>query len=400
MEVWDDGFWQEQFSASAQNMGSSFTRELFKLAARPGVISLAAGSPSSELLPIEALQKATDKVLLEHGRIALQYTNTEGMATLREWVAAQFSGAALENVQITSGSQQAINLVAKTLVNPGDKIILESPTYLGAIQSFRAYRPEFLSVPVDQDGLCVDELEPLLKQKPKFIYVLPNFQNPSGSLMSLERRQKLVELCRAYRVPIFEDDAYHYLSFSGEVPPTLYDLDAQLGGGNVVYTSTFSKTIAPALRVAWLVGPKALIAKICQMKQGSDSHTSLFNQMLVYELAPQIQNQFVPQIQQKYTAQCSAMLEGLQKYLPQIRYNAPQGGMFVWAKLPEGLDSLQLLDEALHRQQVAFVPGTAFYPDNSGHDAIRLSFSLGSPERLHEGLKRLAKAIEAMSVMG
>lgn len=379
-------------------MSSSFTRELFKIAARPEVISLAGGSPSPDLLPVEYIRQAADKVLQQQGRRALQYSITEGLPEMREWIASRFA-AQPENVQVTSGSQQALDLVAKTLIDPGDKILIESPTYLGAIQAFNAYQPQYLNVSVDGEGTCVDELEPLLKQKPKFFYVLTNFHNPVGSTLTLERRKKLVELCRQYQVPILEDDAYHYLSFDGEVPPTLYELDAQLGGGNVFYTSTFSKTVAPGLRVAWIVGPKVAVSKICQMKQGTDSHTSALSQLTVVEVAPYIETVFVPQIRPKYKLHSEAMLSGLKKHLPQTQYTIPKGGMFYWVKLPAGLDSFKLLEAAI-AQNVAFVPGAPFYANGQGHDALRLSFSSSNPERIHEGLERIAKAVESLTVVG
>lgn len=397
MELHDDAFWQGQFSRPAQRMGSAMTRELWKVAGRPGIISLAGGTPSPDLLPVELLRQVSDKVLREQGQRALQYSLTEGLPELREWIASRFAGATADNVQITTGSQQALGLVAQTLLNPGDKVIVESPSYLGAFQAFNVSMPEYLAAPMDGDGLLVDELEPLLAQRPKFIYVLPNFQNPSGATLSLERRQKLVEMARAYRVPILEDDAYHYLSFDGITLPTLYELDHRLGGGNVIHTSTFSKTVAPGLRVAWVVGPKVAVGKICQMKQGSDSMTPTFSQLLVREVAPLIEEEFVPKIRAKYKLHCEVMLEALRQNLPQAKYSVPKGGMFFWLELPRGINTLELLDAAI-AQGTVFVPGSTFYPDGSGHHTLRLSFSNASPDNIRLGVERLGKAVESMAV--
>jgi 2-aminoadipate transaminase len=399
MELHNDAFWLEQFSLPAQRMGSALTRELWKVAGRPGVISLAGGTPSPDLLPVDLLRQASDKVLREQGQRALQYSLTEGLPELREWIAGKFVGATTDNVQITTGSQQALGLIGQTFINPGDKVIVESPTYLGALQAFNAYMPHYLAAPLDSDGLVVDQLEPLLQQNPKFIYVLPNFQNPSGATLSLERRKKLVELARQYRVPILEDDAYHFLSFEGVTLPSLYEIDHALGGGNVIHTSTFSKTVAPGLRVAWVVGPKIALGKICQMKQGNDSMTPTFSQLLVLEVAPLIESTFVPQIRAKYKQHCEVMLESLRQHLPQAKYTIPKGGMFFWLEMPKGLNTLELLKTAVEHQ-VVFVPGATFYPDGSGHHALRLSFSNASPENIQLGVERLSKAVESMAVSG
>lgn len=396
MELHNDAFWQGHFAKPAQNMGSALTRELWKIASRPDVISLAGGTPSPDLLPVEILREVSDKVLREQGQRALQYSVTEGLLELREWIAAKFVGATADHVQITSGSQQALDLIARTFINPGDKILIESPTYLGAIHAFNAYLPQYLTAPVDSDGLVVDGLEPLLQQKPKFLYVLPNFQNPSGASLSLERRKKLVELCRRYGVPILEDDAYHYLSFSGETLPTLYELDHALGGGNVIFTSTFSKTVAPGLRVAWIVGPKSVVGKVCQMKQGNDSMTPTLSQLMVYEVAPLIESTFVPQIRLKYQQHCEVMLESLRQHLPDAHYTIPKGGMFFWLEMPKGLNTLELLKVAVEHK-VVFVPGQTFYADHSGTNTLRLSFSNASPDKIQLGVERLAVAVEAMS---
>ena len=278
--------WSERFAQRTQRMTSSVIRELLKLTEQPEVISFAGGLPAPEVFPVAEIERATETVLREQGRTALQYAATEGYLPLRELLVRQMARYGIKvtpaNVLITSGSQQGLDLIGKLFVNPGDRILTESPTYLGALQAWSAYQADYLTVPVDDDGLDVDRLEAQLRGGPKFLYVLPNFQNPSGVTLSLERRRRLVELANHYGAPIVEDDPYGQLRYEGEHLPPIVQIDAEFHDcangeceftGDVLYLSTLSKTLAPGLRIAWVVAPESVISRLVQMKQGADLHT-------------------------------------------------------------------------------------------------------------------------------
>lgn len=388
-----------RFAVRTRRIQASTIREILKLTTQPGFISFAGGLPAADLFPIERIAEATAQILHEHGAQALQYSTTEGYLPLREWIAGRMPGATPDNVQIVSGSQQGLDLLSKVLIDPGSRVLVEAPTYLGALSAFNPYEPEYLSVSMDDEGLELDALEAALKARPvKFMYVLPTFQNPSGRLMGLERRRAIVKLARKYQTPILEDDAYAELYFDGRPLPTLYALDQELGGGNVVYFSTASKTLAPGLRVAWVVGPQPVIQKITFAKQGADLHSPTLNQMLVYQLVqdePWYQAQ-IGRIRQTYQTRCNWMLLALQKYMPEdVGWIVPKGGMFFWLTAPAGLDSLELLKEAVE-EKTAFVPGQPFFADGSGKNTLRLSYSSASHEQIEEGLKRLGRAVHRM----
>ncbi|MBO1437637.1 PLP-dependent aminotransferase family protein [Meiothermus sp. CFH 77666] len=394
-----ESYYQSRFAARTQRIQASTIREILKLTTQPGFISFAGGLPAADLFPIQRIGEATQKVLAEHADKALQYSTTEGYLPLREWIAGRMPGASAENVQIVSGSQQGLDLIGKVFIDPGSKILVEAPTYLGALSAFNPYEPLYISVGMDEEGLRLEELEAALEaHRFKFMYVLPTFQNPSGRLMGLERRKAIVALARKYQTPILEDDAYAELYFSGQPLPTLYALDQELGGGNVIYLSTTSKTLAPGLRVAWVVGPKPVIQKIVYAKQGADLHSPTLNQMLVYELVQDgawFQAQ-ISKIRQTYQTRRTWMLEALQKYMPEdIGWIVPQGGMFFWLTAPQGLDSLELLKQAVE-EKMAFVPGQPFYADGSGQNTLRLSYSSATHEQIDEGIKRLGRAVHKM----
>lgn len=380
-------------------MQASTIREMLKLTTQPGFVSFAGGLPAAELFPLERIGQATQHILQEHGAQAFQYSTTEGYLPLREWIASRMPGVTPDQVQIVSGSQQGLDLVGRVLLDPGSRVLVEAPTYLGALSAFNPYEPEYVSVSMDDEGLELEALEAALKAHPvRFMYVLPTFQNPSGRLMRLERRKALVELARKYRTPIVEDDAYAELYFDGRPLPTLFALDQEQGGGNVVYLSTTSKTLAPGLRVAWVVGPKPVIQKITFAKQGADLHSPTLNQMLVYELVKDREwyQAQLERIRQTYQTRCSWMLLALQKYMPgEMGWIVPEGGMFFWLTGPARLDSLELLKEALE-ERVAFVPGQPFFADGSGKNTLRLSYSSASREQIEEGIKRLGRAVHRM----
>lgn len=398
--------WTDRYAQRTQRMQSSVVRELLKLTEQPDVISFAGGLPAPDVFPVKEFQEACQKVLAEHGPQALQYSTTEGYRPLREMIARHTARYGIvvsaENILITSGSQQALDLIGKVFINPGDRILVEKPTYLGALQAWNTYQAEYITVPLDDDGMQTEGLEEALRIGPKFLYVLPNFHNPAGVTLSLERRKKLIELADHYGVPIIEDDPYGQLRYEGDHLPALFVIDNEVQGhngvpysGNVIYLSTFSKTLAPGLRLGWVIAPVEVIKKLVQAKQGSDLHTSTFTQMVAYEVARGgFLDRHVRFIRQVYRERRDAMLHALERYFPEgIRWTHPQGGLFLWVILPEDLDASEILKEAI-KEKVAFVPGAAFYADGSGRNTMRLNFSYMTPDKIEEGIKRLARVLE------
>ncbi|HLF27784.1 MAG TPA: PLP-dependent aminotransferase family protein [Anaerolineae bacterium] len=402
--------WNHRYAQRTQRMTSSTIRELLKLTAQPDIISFGGGLPAPELFPIDAFKAAAHTVLTEMGPQALQYSTTEGYPPLREMIVRHMarSGIAMDidNVLITTGSQQALDLIGKVLINPGDKILTEDPTYLGAIQAFTMYGADYVTVPIDEDGLQTGKLEEALRAGPKFMYVLPNFQNPAGVTLSLERRLELLALADRYGIPIIEDDPYGQLRFEGEHLKPLVVLDAEVldcetngkYSGNVIYLSTFSKTLAPGLRLGWVVAPKGVIGRIVQAKQGADLHSSTFDQMIAYEVARGgFIDRHVRHIREVYHRRRDVMLAALERAFPDpargVHWTHPKGGLFLWMIVPESIDTSELLKEAV-KEKVAFVPGTAFYALGGGHNTMRLNFSNAADEMIEEGIARLGRVIE------
>ncbi|MCA9962187.1 MAG: PLP-dependent aminotransferase family protein [Anaerolineales bacterium] len=400
--------WNQRYAQRTERMGSSAIRELLKLTQREGLISFAGGLPAPELFPVEQFDAASRRVLAEHGSQALQYSTTEGYLPLRQYIVDKMASygieADVENVLITSGSQQALDIIGKILINPGDKILTEKPTYLGALQAWRAYQADFVTVPTDDEGLCLDHLEEVLCAGPKFMYILPNFQNPGGFTLSRKRREALIDIADHYGCPIIEDDPYGELRFEGEHIPPLVVMDAQkLNGnshsfkrGNVIYLSTFSKTLAPGLRLAWIVAPRDVIQKCVMAKQGMDLHTSSINQMVAYEVAKDgFLKEHVRLIRRVYRERRDIMLAAMAEHFPAgTSWTHPEGGLFLWVRLPEGMDAGLLL-EAATAQNVAFVPGVAFHPDGDGRNTMRLNFSNAQPEMIQLGIQRLGQVLTA-----
>jgi 2-aminoadipate transaminase len=401
--------WLHRFAQRTQRVKSSAIRELLKLTQKPEVISFAGGLPAPEVFPTPQFQEACQKVLQDHGPEALQYGATEGYEPLREMIAANTVRYGImakpENVLITSGSQQALDLIGKLLINRGDRILVEAPTYLGALQAFNVYGAEYVSVPIDHDGLCTDQLEEALRAGPKFMYVLPNFQNPGGVTLSEGRRHQLLLLADKYGCPIIEDDPYGQLRYEGSHLPPLVVVDREnlrrddgYTLGNVIYLSTFSKTLAPGLRLAWIVAPVEVITKLVQLKQGADLHTATFNQMVAYEVARNgFLGQHVKLIRQVYRERRDAMLAALDEFFPrEVTWTRPQGGLFLWVTLPEGMDSHQLFQAAI-AQNVAFVPGDSFFvtDDAESRRHFRLNFSYSKPDAIREGIRRLSIAVRS-----
>jgi 2-aminoadipate transaminase len=347
-------------------------------------------------------------VLNDCGTQALQYSTTEGYRPLREMIARHTARYNIEvtadNILITSGSQQALDFIGRLVLNRGDYIVVESPTYLGALQAWNAYGAQYIPVRADEHGMIVDELEAALRIGPKFIYILPNFQNPSGYTLSLERRQKLVELADKYGVPIVEDDPYGQLRYEGEHIPSVVSLDSEYRGpngghysGNVIYLSTFSKLLAPGLRLAWVIAPPEVIRKLVMTKQAADLHTSSFNQYVAYEVAKGgFLDEHVKVIRSVYKERRDVMFEMMEEVFPTgVTWSRPQGGMFLWGILPQGMDAADVLKRALEKK-VAFVPGGAFHPCGGGENTMRINFSYSSPDVIREGVLRMGTTLKEL----
>ena len=386
----------------AEKMNPSVIREILKVTEKPGIISFAGGLPSPKTFPIEAFANACAEVLKTDGRAALQYAASEGYAPLREWVAqeltSQSTAAGLPwpvdpaQVLITTGSQQALDLIAKILIDTGSKVLVETPTYLGALQAFTPMEPRFVGVASDAEGIDVADLTAHAAGA-RFLYVLPNFQNPTGNSMSEARRAELSAAAARLGLPIVEDNPYGDLWFEQAPPPPL----AARNPEGCLYMGSFSKTLAPGLRLGFLVAPKALYPKLLQAKQAADLHSPSFNQRIVFEV---LKNNFldrhVPTIRALYKAQCHAMLDALNTHLAGtgIEWNAPDGGMFLWLRLPAGMNASALLPEAVDHN-VAYVPGAAFYSGEAPTHTLRLSFVTASAEQIRIGVAALAGVLKA-----
>ncbi|WP_371378138.1 PLP-dependent aminotransferase family protein [Sporomusa aerivorans] len=379
-------------------MTTSAVREILKVTERPEIISLAGGLPAPELFPVEEMKNVTIEVLEEAGGQALQYSTTEGFTPLRRQIAARMNRKfktdfACENILITSGSQQALDFSGKLFLNEGDVVLCESPTYLTAISAFRVYKPTFVEVPTDDEGMIPDELEKVLASTAnvKFIYVIPDFQNPTGRTWTWQRRRQFVEIINKYEIPVLEDNPYGELRFEGEILPSIKSLDTR---GLVIALGTFSKTFCPGLRIGWIAADIKFIEKYIMIKQCADLHTSSMSQrqiskyMELYDFEQHIQ-----QIIAVYRQRRDAMLDAMEQHFPSdIQYTRPQGGLFTWVELPPSINAIQLLTISL-RHKVAFVPGESFFPNRHVPNTLRLNYSNMPEERIYEGIKRLAAAI-------
>jgi 2-aminoadipate transaminase len=400
--------WSRRFAHRTRTMKSSAIRDLLKLTQNPEIISFAGGLPANELFPVEQFKNACRHVLDTNSYTALQYGATEGYLPLREMIARNLQRygieASADNVLITSGSQQALDLVAKLLINEGDCVLVEAPTYLGALQAFNVFGAEYVSIPIDHDGIRTELMPEAFQCGPTFMYLLPNFQNPGGVTMSLERRKEIVRLSNDHGIPIIEDDPYGQLRYNGDHVPPLFVLDREnvrdddhYRFGNVIYLSTFSKLLAPGLRLGWIVAPPDVIAKLVQIKQGADLHTSTFTQLVAYEVAKDgFLDEHVKVIRKVYTERRDVMLDSLERYFPgEASWTRPDGGLFLWATLPEGMNCLELFRAAVENK-VAFVPGPSFYTgENEGLRNLRLNFSSNDPKRITEGIRRLGETLKS-----
>jgi len=388
--------WQACFAERTERMHASDIREILKVTTMPEVISLAGGLPAPEVFPVSEFREAFDRVLRDQGPVALQYSASEGYRPLREFLAERLrrfgTRCAADNILITNGSQQALDLIGKIFLNPGDKVLIEKPSYLGAIQAFDSYQATYVIVPMDEDGMLTDGLDEILgREDVKLIYALPNFQNPSGRTMALKRREQLMQAAARHNVPLVEDDPYGELRYEGRDLPSLQSMDTT---NLVIGLGTFSKILAPGLRLAWMVLPEPVYDMFVLSKQPADLHTSTVAQMAIWEVCKNgFVDQHVEKIKALYHERRDAMLDALEAYFPlNARWTKAQGGLFVWAELPEEIDTRELLVEAI-QQKVAFVPGQSFHTDRSGQNTMRLNFSNVTPDRLRLGIERLGTAI-------
>ena len=375
---------------------ASIIREILKFSSQPGVISFAGGLPAAELFPLEQLKKVAGDVIDSYGPGVFQYSLSKGIVELRQLLADQAiadgSPSTIDNILVTSGSQQGIELLARAFIDPGDYVLTENPTYVGALQAFNYYQARYVTIDMDEKGMMIDRVEDRIKQyNPKLIYTVSNFQNPTGITMSEDRRIRLCELAAAYNIPIVDDNPYGDVRFSGKTMPTL----KSFGGDEVIALRTFSKTLTPGLRIAWMNGPKWIIDQFEKVKQCADLHTSTFGQYLVYEymrqglLGPHIEKVIVD-----YRKKRDIMLQAMEDEFPDgVTWTHPDGGLFLWVTLPKGVSSKELFPKAVE-QKVAYVPGQPFYPHGESQNSLRLNFSTMSGELIVEGIRRLGRLFE------
>lgn len=386
----------DRYARRAAGMSASEVRALFAVAARPDVVSLAGGMPYVQALPTEHVLKVVEAVLIERADVALQYGAGQGSPQLRERLAMLMSEegttADPEDLVVTTGAQQALDLVGKILIDPGDTIVVEAPAYVGALSAFSAYEPRFLQVDLDDDGMIVDQLEEALLrgERPTFVYTVPNFHNPAGVTMSRRRREQLVALCREAHLPIVEDNPYGLLRFEGDREPTLRSLDPH----NVIYVGTVSKVFSPGVRVGWAVAEPGVLQRLVLAKEAADLCGSQFN-MLVTEryFDGELWRRTLERLVGTYRSRRDVMLAALAERFPaDARWTTPAGGFYVWVTLPDYFDTANLLAAAVERK-VAYVPGTAFYPDGRGRQQMRLSFCYPTEDRIEEGVRRLGELL-------
>jgi len=383
-----------QFSERASQLQSSAIREILKITQRPEIISFAGGLPSPLTFPVERMKAAYDKVLSETGKQALQYGPTDGYAPLREWIAGYLSTPDCtilpEQILMVSGSQQALDLLGKVLIDEGSRVLVETPSYLGALQAFSVYRPEFVSVETDEHGLVPSSVE-AVAEGARLLYALPNFQNPTGRSLSLERRQELVATCARLGLPLIEDDPYGALSYKGEPMPRMLNMNPN----GVIYMGSFSKVLTPGIRLGYVCAPLPLVRRLELAKQAADLHTAQITQMVVHEVVKDgFLAEHIPTIRTLYANQCQAMLDAMDEMFPkEVTWTRPEGGMFIWVELPRHIDAKQLLDQAI-AARVAFVPGAPFYANEPSSHTLRLSFVTVPPERIREGIAVLGKLIK------
>lgn len=386
-----------QFSKRASALQSSAIREILKITELPEVISFAGGLPSPNTFPITQIKHAVDGIMnSDEAFSALQYGPTEGYKPLREWVAnllnqRENTQLTTDNVLIVTGSQQALDLIGKALIDEGTKVLVETPTYLGALQTFTQYNPHYVSIASDDQGLDPDQLSDADAKAANFLYTIPNFQNPTGRRLSEERRKKLAAKAQANNLLMIEDDPYGELDYQGHRLPSLISFAPE----NTVYLGSFSKILAPGMRLGYVVGPVEFIRKLVQLKQAADLHTPSYTQHIAYQVIKDgYLNTHIPTIRELYKSRCQFMLAQLKKYMPDtVRWTKPEGGMFIWVELPEHIDSTELLTTAV-KNNVAFVPGETFFATNPKKNCLRLAFVTVPEERIEQGIKILADLVK------
>jgi len=395
--------WSPHLAERTEEMKCSAIRELLKYTQLPDVISLAGGMPAPEFFPMREVEEACRHICREKGAQAMQYSATEGYSPLKEYLATTMHKygvpAVPDNVLLTNGSQQALDLVGELFINPGDYVITGCPTYLGAIQAWNAYQARYQTVRLDDDGMVVDEIEEAYAKvldetgyPPKFIYVLPNFHNPAGTTLTLERRKRLADIATKLDIPVVEDDPYGQLRYEGEDIIPICTLIPE----RTIYLGTFSKTLSPGLRLGWIVCPEVLLQRFVLAKQGADLHTGTFVQYIANDICQRgILKPHVKKLRQVYKERRDTMLDALVEFWPEgCSWTHPQGGLFLWARAPESIDTTELLEDAL-QEKVAYVPGINFYPNqDGGYNAMRLNFSFCPPDIIVEGIRRLGLALK------
>ena len=395
--------WNDLIVRDARALTASEIRDLLKVADRPEIISFAGGVPDPSLFPLADFNAIYGDLMTDEvaGRKSLQYSISEGLPALRQWIADDLaaSGAVrgIDNILITCGAQQGLDMLARLLLEPGREIVVEKPSYLGAMQAFSMRRPIYVGVNMDDDGPVIAELEAAFERGVRIAYLAPDFQNPTGRSYSLDRRLAVLEVARKYGAVILEDGAYCKLSYEGDVLPSLLALDETNGdpqAGTVIQLGTFSKTLVPALRIGWVCAPRPVIERLVLMKQAGDLHVSTINQEVALRAARRLFPEHLDTIRDAYRTKRDTMLAALDEFMPEtVSYTRPEGGMFIWLTLPENIDSRHLLEQALHDAKVAFVSGQAFFCDHTGRNTVRLSFATEKADRIRDGIERLALLI-------
>ena len=391
------------FSSYAGRLRRSEIRELLKLTRQPDTISFGGGLPDPKIFPYEAVEAASVRAIRENGRLALQYSPTEGEPFFKEQIVDYCTrhGEAVtaDEVMVVSSSQQALDLLAKILIDPNDAVIVERPCYVGTLQAFRAFGADFHGVAMDQDGIIPDQLEAMITalegegRKPKFVYVIPDFQNPSGINLSLERRKEILAIAARHDLLVIEDSPYRELRYQGDLLPSLYTLDTDK---RVVQMKTFSKIFSPGFRIGWIAAPREVIDKLVMAKQGTDLCTSAFTSMIAaYLMKDGFLEKQIEISKELYARKAKAMLAAMDKYMPKLDglwWSKPDGGMFLWLHLPEYMDTMEMIEDAI-KLKVAYVVGSCFYTDGSGRNEMRLNYSFPTEEQIDQGIQRIAQLV-------